>query len=153
MSKMRSTEFPSNKDLKTPGPADIRTEINIQTDELERMDFVSEFMSNFVDPQGNMKESRILTKEEERGRQEILEGIKTKGWILYNSDKSGKLVIDSKDNYLKAVREHFIKDPVITLEDTRKAEKLLNNHARSWVRIFNIGDSIGQRKRCTRALM
>ena len=59
------------------------------------MDVVSEFMSNFVDPQGNMKESRILTKEEERGRQEILEGIKTKGWILYNSDKSGKLVIDS----------------------------------------------------------
>ena len=81
MSKMRPTEFPSKKDLKTPGPADIRTEINIQTDGLERMDVVSEFMSNFVDPQGNMKESRILTKEEERGRQEILEGIKTKGWI------------------------------------------------------------------------
>ena len=151
MSKMRSTEFPSNKDLKTPGPADIRTEINIQTDGLERMDVVSEFISNFVDPQGNMKESRILTKEEERGRQEILEGIKTKRWILYNSNKSGKLVIDSKDNYLKAVREHFIKDPVITLEDTRKAEKLLNNHARSWVCIFYIGDSIGQGKICMKA--
>ena len=95
MSKMRPTEFPSNKDLKTPRPADIRTEINIQTDGLERMDVVSEFISNFVDPQGNMKESRILTKEEERGRQEILEGIKTKGWILYNSDKSGKIVKDS----------------------------------------------------------
>ena len=77
----------------------------------------------------------------------------TKGWILYNSNKSGKLVIDSKDNYLKAVREHFINDPVITLEDTRKAEKLLNNHARSWVRIFYIGDSIGQGKRCMKALM
>ena len=95
MSKLRPTEFPSNKDLKTPGPADIRTEINVQTVGLERMDVVSEFMSNFVDPQGNMKESRILTKEEERGRQEILEGIKTKGWILYNSDKSGQLIIDS----------------------------------------------------------
>ena len=51
------------------------------------------------------------------------------------------------------MREHFINDSVITLEDIRKAEKLLNNHARSWVRIFNIGDSIGQMKRCTRALM
>ena len=51
------------------------------------------------------------------------------------------------------MREHFIKEPVITLEDNRKAEKLLNNHARPWVRIFNIGDSIGQGKRCTKALM
>ena len=95
MSKMRTIEFPSNKDLKTPGPADIRNKINIQTDRLERMYVVSEFMSNFVDPQGNMKESRILVKEEEKGRQEILEGIKTKRWILYNSNKSGKLIIDS----------------------------------------------------------
>ena len=77
MSKMRPTEFPSNKDLKTPGPADIRTEINIQTDRLERMDVVSEFISNFVDPQGNRKESKILTKEEERSWQEILEGMET----------------------------------------------------------------------------
>ena len=95
MSKMRPTEFSSNKDLKTPGPADIRTKINLQMDRLERMDVFSEFISNFVDPQGNMKESRILTKKKERGRQETLEGIKTKGWILYNSNKSGKLVIDS----------------------------------------------------------
>ena len=51
------------------------------------------------------------------------------------------------------MREHFINDPVITLEDIRKAEKLLNNHARPWVRIFNIGDNIRQMKRCTRALM
>ena len=72
---------------------------------------------------------------------------------MYNSDKSDKLVLDSKENYLKVMREHFINDSVITLEDVRKTEKLLNNHARSWVRIFNIGDSIGQMKRCTRALM
>ena len=79
---MRPTEFPSNKDLKTPGPAYIRTKINIQTERLERMDVVIEFMSNFVDPKCNTKESRILVKEEEKGRQEILEGIKTKRWIL-----------------------------------------------------------------------
>ena len=41
------------------------------------MDVVSEFISNFVDPQGNRKESRILTKEEERSWQEILEGMET----------------------------------------------------------------------------
>ena len=41
------------------------------------MDVVSEFISNFVDPQGNRKESRILTEEEERNWQEILEGMET----------------------------------------------------------------------------
>ena len=58
-----------------------------------------------------------------------------------------------KDDYLKVMKEHYIDDPVISLDDMRKAKKLLNNHARSWVHIFNIGSSISQMKRCSRALM
>ena len=35
----------------------------------------------------------------------------------------------------------------------REAEKLLNNHARSWVGAFRIGDSTNQKRRCSRALI
>ena len=64
-----------------------------------------------------------------------------------------KLVLDTKVNYLKALSEHYEKDPVISLEEVRISEKNINNHARSWVNIFNIGGSNGQKRRCTRALM
>ena len=40
-SKMRPTEFPTNKDLQTPSPLDKRTEIHIQTDRLSRMEVVT----------------------------------------------------------------------------------------------------------------
>ena len=36
MTKFRPTEFPSNKDLQTPGPSDLRTEIKIQTVKKEK---------------------------------------------------------------------------------------------------------------------
>ena len=39
---------------------------------------------------------------------------------IYNSNKSGRLVLNSKDNYLKAMKEHYIDDPVITLDDLGK---------------------------------
>ena len=51
------------------------------------------------------------------------------------------------------MRKHYIDDLVITLDDVRKAEQLQNNHARFWVRFFQIGSSISEIKRCSRALM
>ena len=51
------------------------------------------------------------------------------------------------------MEEHYRNDPEVTPDDVRKGEKELNNHARVWVRIFNIGGTNGQRRRCARALM
>ena len=51
------------------------------------------------------------------------------------------------------MREHFSKDPVVTEEQVRDSEKVINNHSRMWGRIFNIGKGSSGRKRCLRALI
>ena len=120
---------------------------------LDRMNAVNMYMFENCTSDGSIKDSGILTPEEEDGRKEILEGVKTKNWLVYNSDKSGSIVLDTKENYLEAMKEYYQKDPVISLDEVREIEKLFNNHTRAWSKIFGIGDSIGQRRRCTRALI
>ena len=106
---------------------------------VERMKPLDNYIKMNCDKQGKAKDSDILTKAEEDGRREILDGIKTKGWLLYTSDKSGKIVLDTRENFLKCMEEHFVNDPVVSHHEVRKGEKILNNHSRIWSRIFNIG--------------
>ena len=117
------------------------------------MDTVRRYAIDHCNPDGSMKDSVVLTPEEESGRQEILKGIKTKGWILYTSDKSGRMALDTIENYTEGMKEHFEGDPIVTADDVRKAELNLNNHTRALVGMLNIGDSVGQRRRCSRALV
>ena len=71
-------------------------EIDIQTVQLDRMETVSRYAAENCNPDGTIKDSVVLSPEEEAGRQEILDGIKSKDWILYTSDKSGKMVLDTR---------------------------------------------------------
>ena len=102
---------------------------------------------------GTIKDSTVLILEEEAGRQQILDGIKTKDWLLYTSDKLGRMVLDTKENFIEGMGEHFEGDHIATAQEVRKAEEHLNNHTRTFVRMFNIGDSAGQCRRCSRALI
>ena len=40
------------------------------------------------------------------GRDEIKDGILNKGWMLYKTDKSGKMCLDTVDNYINCMKEH-----------------------------------------------
>ena len=35
---------------------------------------------------------------------------------MYNSEKRGKLVLDTKDNFLKCMSEHYQNDDIVTPE-------------------------------------
>ena len=48
-----------------------------------------------------------LTREQALGRKELLQGIKTRTWKLYGTDKSEKLVLDTEANYMRAMAPHI----------------------------------------------
>ena len=83
------------------------------------------------------------------------EGIKFKDWIVYSTDKSRKMVLDTKENFLSCMEEHFRADRVITPQEVTQAEKVINDHVRAWCRTMSIGDALdmGQPRRCRRALV
>ena len=73
--------------------------------------------------------------------------------MLYTSDKSGKIVLDTKENFLDMMKEHFENDEIVEPEVVRDAELKLNNEARSLARVINLGTAQGHLKKCTNTLV
>ena len=115
------------------------------------MKAVDEYTAMYCNELGEMKGSQVLTEKEELGRKEIIKGVKHSGWMVYNSDKSGRVVLDTIENFLNGMSEHYVKDPIVTYDDVRKGEITLNDHVKMWCKCFNIGGATNAR-RCARAL-
>ena len=58
--------------------------------------------------------------------------------MLYQTDKSGKLCLDTVSNYQYCKKEHIKNDPIVDPMDVRDGKIIMNNHVRKWVRICNI---------------
>ena len=128
MTKVRATELPSCKDMMMPGPAKIRDELVIQTEIQSYMDTLDEYLHRQCDSKGVIKDSEVLTEEEKAGLDELKDGIENRGWMVYSTDKSGKIVLDTKENFLLYIKDHYSKDRVVSPEEVRRAELHMNNN-------------------------
>ena len=104
LSKVIAMDLSGNKDIIMPSPAKIKDELIIQTRMQDYMDTVHQYMISKCDSRGMFKEGTNLTDIERAGLDEIKEGIQTKNWMIYTSDKIGKVVLDTKDNFLELLR-------------------------------------------------
>ena len=107
------------------------------------METIEKYLRSNCDKNGVSIGSDILTPEERAGLDELKVGVETKDWLVYTTDKSGKVVLDTKTNFLECMKEHYMKDEVVSPDKVRDAEHVINNHARSWIKIFNIGGEAG----------
>ena len=80
-------------------------------------------------------------------------GICESGWCLYQTDKSGKMCLETVQNYIQCMNDHVKDDEVVTPDRVREAEVVLNNHARTWVRMMAIGSGVNQQWRVNRAMV
>ena len=110
-------------------------------------------MRNLCDSKGVVKDSENLSEMEIKGRKQIEDGIKMKGWMLYQTDKSGRMCLDTVENYIYCMQEHVVKDTVVTPDMVREGEILINNHARAWTRMAQIGRRNNHSWRVNRALV
>ena len=63
--------------------------------------------------------------------------------MVYSTDKSEKIVLDTKENFLLCIKDHYSKDKVVSPEEVRKTELHMNNYSRSWAKVFGIGTGSG----------
>ena len=95
------------------------------------------------DDKGTHRGANNLSRSEALGRREIQEGIKNRGWILYGTDKSGKLVIDTQANFLTSMEPHFKNEQEVPYNEVLKSEGNLNNHSKAWAKLLNMGMNAG----------
>ena len=78
------------------------------------------------------------------GHKEVLDGIKNRIWILYQTDKSGKMVLDTKENFLESMKPHYQEHRKSNLEEVAKSERHLSNHSKCWAQFIGIGINAGE---------
>ena len=56
------------------------------------------------------------------------------------TDKSTKLCIMKREDYLKLGEDHVSKDEEIGRDEVQRREKILNSHAISWCKMWRTGE-------------
>ena len=153
--RTRATSLLCNKTITMPAPAPEHQEMKIQGEQIDLIEAWDFHMLEHKDENGRYVGANNLSKEEALGRREIQQGIKEKNWKLYMTDKSGKLCLDTEENFLKSMEEHYVGEQEVTMRVVKESEGQLNNHSKAWASILNLGGAAGegQSVRIKQALM
>ena len=137
----RSTELPFNTRSYIPGPVQRDDEVRLQSLRVELTKVVQEY--------ANTKDVALsnLNEEQKKGLVEVKKRRENNEIVIFQTDKSGKLVVDSPNNYLETATPHMEGDEVVTADDYEATEKLINAHSVFWLQMLQVAKESGDAKR------
>ena len=91
-----------------------------------------------------------LTMEESEGLQSLTKRIEAREIVIATSDKSNRFVVLKREQYLESGLKHTSGDKVITQDEVRRIQNVLNAHTSWFSRIFNTGSHWGHEARMER---
>ena len=131
MKYLRATDLPSNKRVFLPPPVTMREEMKLQNLKHDLIGATREYIHE------HKRDPDNLTKEEKEGLDTLK---KKKEIVVYQTDKSARFAVDSKENYKVALAKHTEADEDASEEQHRKAQKVINAHSTFWTRINKAGN-------------
>ena len=115
-----------------PKPSSIKNENSIQN----ALDGFERVIDRYIREVGDISPS-ILTTEEKIGLKELKKKINDKEWVVFKSDKSGRLTVDSIENYSKDLKTHTTLNTIITRKDLENLEENFNRNLKCINKILN----------------
>ena len=88
-----------------------------------------------------------LSEKQKRGIKKLRKRQKDREIVVFQTDKSGKLVVDTPENYVEAARPHVEKDDLVSIEEFRTTEKLINAHSVFWLKMLGVAKDSGDSSR------
>ena len=73
--------------------------------------------------------------------------IESEGLTCGETDKTGKLTLDTLENTSKKMDKHICNDKVLTVKEVKRLENKLNKHMNYWSRILKPGQNRNQSRR------
>ena len=135
--RCRATDIPTNPRLIMPKPASIREEAAMAEMKERMLEKVSEYIQAKCNEKG-FPESN-LSKEEERGVKEVQKKMEMKEIVCFKTDKSGKMSVDSLENYKEALEIHTENDSEVDKNCVEKIETEMNRQRKVFNRMFSVG--------------
>ena len=143
--KKRVTDLEECSRVVLPKPLSVRRETEIEMRREAHNNVYQEYRREFCNKEGEQKMN--LTEEERLGLKRIQKRIKDGDMIVMKTDKSGKMSVTDRENYVKMGQEHVKDDKRIDREEVKKIDKLMNEHSAAWCNMWGTGRHHGQEDR------
>ena len=73
-----------------------------------------------------------LTKSEKEGLRSLIKRINKEEIMVMKTDKSGRFIVTTPEEYVKMGEEHTGKDKEITWNEMKEHEKIISEHSIAW---------------------
>ena len=143
---LRATEFKNNKRVILPQPGDDKEEIRRNNLKSELRKVVVKYRNENCDTFGNLLDNNI-NETQQKNLKNLKSRIKQEGLVCSQTDKTGKLTLDTVDNVVKKMDKHIQNDKIINEKQVRALENRLNSHTEWWIKILQPGKDNFQMKR------
>ena len=144
LSMVRPTDMKNNKRVILPqNHLGVVRETRLQVIENEVVAVARDVESRGGDRRSN------LTVSQARGLDKLLKRMKDGEVVIYTTDKSGRLSIDSKENYDRAMSLHTsnMKHLTSPTDTIKRVENESNALSRIWIKMFGLGSGTSQDRR------
>ena len=111
------------------------------------MEITKDYCNRDIKPHSNLNE------QQKQGMNDLLKRKRNKECVIFQTDKSGSMCVDSVVNYVNAAKPHVEKDPVISEDEYKWREKEFNAHATFWVNMLQIAKDSNQQVRFRSSMM
>ena len=139
LGKIRATSIKTVQHLILPPPGNVRQEASLQWQMESMMRAAEEYEKEFCNQKGEPPSS--LTSQELRGVKEVRNMVQDGRAVVFPTDKSGMMCIDSLDNYSEALSVHTANAEIIDRKQVEKLETKMNQHLK-WDILFTIIQTI-----------
>ena len=143
---LKPTDFKNNKRIVIPDANDDPEEIRRNNLKSELRKVAIKYKEEHCDKFGNLIDNN-LTKTQLKTIKNLKQRIKDEGLTCGETDKTGKMTLDTLENTIKKMDKHIKDDRVLNVKEVRKLENKLNRHMEYWSRILNPGQKQNQSRR------
>ena len=141
----RSTDLPFNISTYMPKSLEATEEVKLQCLKRELMKITEMYNRNTKSALSNLSQAQKEGLKSLKQRQDDNE------IVVFQTDKSGKIVVDSLENYIEAAKPHIGNDEIITLSEYN--EKKINAHSVFWLRMLQVGKESGDEARYKKSML
>ena len=136
------TDLPTNRFVKLPDPLQNCEEAKLLSFRTEMMETTRKFMSQNCREDGSQRWN--VSSQQKEGLVSLKRRIKEEDLVAMESDKSKRMTLMTKSNYIESTQPLISEDVVISVEEQHQLERSLNGHtlqlARTFLLCFNQGD-------------
>ena len=141
-----SSSWKENKRINIPEPKNTVLEVERKYLKEELTKVVVKYKDEHCTKRGKTKNSN-LNDNDEKVLKSLKHKVKEQKLAIYETDKTGKLCIDTLSNVEQKMSAHFVRDDLISEKQFKSIQNNINRHTENWISILNIASENGHLRR------